>query len=302
LKNNISTYIRDDLRSKILSGAEVPGKLTLPALAQQYQVSVMPVRIAVQELLEEKLLSKLENGRLAVNQSKFGSRPGSPAAETPAPPQDVYQVVMRDVLAKSLRGEATPLKIVACAKEFGISRSLMHTVLHRLAGEGLVEHTPRYGWSIRPFRQRDLDSYVDVRESLELLALDSSRDKLETGKLQALLDLNQPDSARKQARIDNSLHAYWVEKSDNRYIQDFFQRHQAYYDMLLMHAVVRRTHIELSKASHRRILEALINKDWSTARSELVQDIRRLSPLLKTTIQRLEGKSLEDEPLPVAED
>jgi hypothetical protein len=48
--------------------------------------------------------------------------------------------------------------------------------------------------------------------------------------------------------------------------------------------------------------EALLAKDWTSARSELVQDIRRLSLLLKTTIQRLEGKTLKDESLPVMTD
>jgi DNA-binding GntR family transcriptional regulator len=246
----------------------------------------MPVRIAVRELVAEKLLKQLDNGRFDVNPTKLASRKQRPAEAAPVPPVNPQQTVMRDLLERSLRGDDAPLRIVACAQRYGISHSLLHTIFHRLAGVGLIEHAPRIGWTVRPFRQRDLDAYVDVREALERLALDTARERLEVERLRALLALNQ--AGAKTAGIDNSLHAYWVEKSGNRYIQDFFQRHQPYYDLLLDHAVVKRQHIELSKASHRAILEALIRRDWPAAHAELSRDIRRLSPLLKETIRRLE--------------
>lgn len=289
--DKISTYIQNDLQSRILRGSGLPEKWTLPALAEQYKVSAMPVRIAVQELLQKKLLCRLANGRLAVNPAKLASQKNSSRAEAPVPPADRYQIVMRNILAQSLHGDAAPLKIVPCAEQYNVSRSLMHTIFHRLAGVGLVEHAPRQGWRIRPFRQKDLDAYVDVREALELLALDSAHERLEIEKLRALYALNAPGRTQTQAPIDNSLHAYWVSKSGNRYIQDFFLRHQPYYDMLLAHAVVKRQQIEESKASHRRILDAVIQQDWTVARAELVKDIRRLSPLLNATIQRLEAAS-----------
>jgi DNA-binding GntR family transcriptional regulator len=190
------------------------------------------------------------------------------------------------LLERSLRGDDAPLRIVACAERHGISHSLLHTIFHRLAGVGLIEHAPRKGWNVRPFRQRDLDAYVDVREALERLALETARERLEAERLRALLASNRAGGVA--GAIDNSLHAYWVERSGNRYIQDFFQRHQPYYDLLLEHAVVKRQHIELSKASHRGILEALLRRDWPAAYAELARDIRRLSPLLQETIRRLE--------------
>ncbi len=63
---------------------------------------------------------------------------------------------------------------------------------------------------------------------------------------------------------------------------------------MLTYAVISRKMVEDSKAGHRRILEALLCRDWTTAREELSNDIRRLRPLLKATIQRLEsGAELE---------
>ena len=42
MAEKISTYIRDDLRSKILSGANLPDKWTLPALARQFRKFHVP--------------------------------------------------------------------------------------------------------------------------------------------------------------------------------------------------------------------------------------------------------------------
>lgn len=288
MNNSLSDYITSDLRARVLANSGLPQKLTLPALARHYQVSPMPVRIAVRDLLAESILLKQQNGRFAVNPSKLGSAP-SPLAKTPAPPPtDWFDAVARDVIALGLRGKSTQLKIVPTAERYGISRSLLHTIFHRLAGIGLLEHTPRRGWAVRPLRERDLDAYLEVRENLELLALDLARDRLDPRELQRLLALNQP---ARTGKIDNSLHDYWVGVSQNRYIQDFFERHHAYFNAMLTYAIISRKLVEDSKAGHRRILEALLRRDWDAARTELSHDIRRLRPLLIATIQRLESSA-----------
>jgi len=259
----------------------------MPFLAEHYRVSLMPVRQAIQALLKEQVLLKQDNGRLRANPRKLAAKK-SLKMEAPELPADPYKKVLHDVLIISLRGEAREMKIIPCAKRHAISYSQVHAILHRIASQGLMEHTPRKGWCVRPFKTSDLESYITVRESLELLALDLARDRLEPHKLTQLLELNGPMPQRDRIHIDNSLHRYWVEKSENRYIQDFFSRHQTFYDMLLSHAVLRRSHIVNSRESHRRILEAMLRRDWNSARAELTQDIRRLSPLLKQTVERLE--------------
>jgi len=289
MKVNLTQRIQRDLEARILSGRNVPGQLSLPALASEYSASVMPVRLAVKELVKDQLLIRLKNGRLAVNPKKQGSSPNvgeSPVADSP----NWHERVMNDVLAASLRGEAVELKVAAIAEKYQVSASIMHAILHRLAGEGIVDHLPRLGWRVRPFQSADLDAYTDVRVQMELLALDASRERLQVEKLRELLELNQPSKSNAPRRIDNSLHAYWVKLSGNRYIQEFFQRHQAFYDLLLTHTVIRKHHVEESQASHRRILEALLRQDWMSAKRELTVDICRLSPLLKGTMERLKSK------------
>ena len=56
----IQQYIEDDLAQKILSGHNIPEKLTLEFLSQHYQVSTRPVRLALKSLLDKKILLKFD--------------------------------------------------------------------------------------------------------------------------------------------------------------------------------------------------------------------------------------------------
>lgn len=291
MSNNLTHFIRDDFRSRVLSGRNIPEKITLQSLATEYSVSLMPVRLALQSLIEEDVLVRNKNGRITVNARKAGSLRGNAQKHQPQPPQDIHKAVMKEVLQLSLEQYPEDLKIALWAEKYGTSHSLMHTIFHRLAGEGLIDHLPRRGWKVHPFNSKELDSYLDVRQTLELLAMELSKDKFEDSKLRELLELNTPDGGTKLKSIDNSLHMYWVTLSNNRYIMEFIKRHQTYYDLLLTHTVLTPAHIKQSQESHCKILHAMLNKNWAMVSKLLVEDIRRLSPLLKATMIRIENAS-----------
>src|SRR3954470_13793972 len=164
---SIATFIKQDLIAGIRSGEIKSERLTLDALSKRYSVSATPVRIAVRELIEEKYLKKGDNGRLAIH---FDSPAGS--AALPEEPTDWGHVIANDLVQLSLEGVPVLLREETTAEKYGISRSSIRQIFHRLAGRGILEHLPRRGWQLRPFRQEDLDAYIRVRAGLELLALD----------------------------------------------------------------------------------------------------------------------------------
>lgn len=289
----LSNYIKTDLRARIESGAGPPCKLTLAGLSDYYRVSLMPVRTAVGELIDEEFLHKQDNGRFAVNPAKLGAARPSRTAGAVAPPTDWCRVLWDDVIRQSLRGQSTQLKLAATAEQHGIGRTLVHSIFHRLAGAGLLEHLPRCGWRVRPFREADLDAYLAVREVLEFQALELAAPRLEPGELQALLERNRPGDGREPTRFDNSIHRCWIDRSENRYIQDFFDRHGAYYAALLEYAAIGEPLLGEMAGQHRAILDALLRRQWARARAALGHDIRRLRPILKDTIQRLEAEGAE---------
>jgi DNA-binding GntR family transcriptional regulator len=169
-----------------------------------------------------------------------------------------------------------------------VGRTAIRQALNRLAGQGLVVHVPRCGWRVRPFDAADLCAYLEVRESLELKALDLARPHLVAADLERMRAGNIADA--RSPRLDNDLHRYLVEKAGNPYIRDFFDRHGGYYTALLDYAAPGTRVVTEMAGQHRAILEALIDRDWLLARRLLAHHIRAQQPIVEELMRRI-GRS-----------
>jgi DNA-binding GntR family transcriptional regulator len=278
---SIATYIKDDLAAQLKSGRELPVQLTLDSLAGHYNVSLTPVRTAVAELIDEGLLQKDSNHRLAATTPRRRGARTRQELKQPEPPRDPYEVIANDLLQLSLRGEPIYLREEATAEKYDISRSAIRNILHRLAGEGVLDHIPRRGWRLRPFRQEDLQAFIEVREVLELKALELARPKLDAGQLQRMLDLNMPSaSTGTSPSVDESLHEYLIATAGNAYIRDFFDRQGRYYRLLFEWEDRERDVAIETMRQHREILTSLLKKNWSMARKALSHHILDNHPIL----------------------
>ena len=282
---NLSTFIMTDLKSRILCGKDLPESLALMDLSQHYQVSITPVRNAVQELVDEGFIEKLPNKRLRINPDRIGI--GHPDSQVEAPPArvDWAETLLNEVMHESLRRQAVYLREYSLSVKYGIGRSVIRQVFSRFAGGGLLEHVPRRGWLVRPFREEDMEAYLVVREALELKALDLARDRLDKSDLESIL-------ARDVHALNNALHRYLVEKSGNRYIRDFFSQYVArYYTKLFHYAAPEAAAIDEMTSQHQGILEALLAGAWPQARSLLSKHIRAQRTILKTLL--IDGRSID---------
>ena len=239
------------------------------------------MRTAVAELIDEGLLEKGSNNRLAAPASRRKATQSGRKSTPPEMPRDPYEVIAGDLVRLSLRGESKYLREEATAEMYDISRSAIRNILHRLAGEGVLDHIPRRGWRLRPFRRDDLQAFIEVREVLELKALELARPKLDAEELQRMLDLSEPPAkAGTSINVDESLHEYLISTSGNAYIKDFFDRQSRYYRLLFEwedhdHAVAIET-----MRQHRQILTALLAKNWSAAKKALSHHILDNHPIL----------------------
>jgi DNA-binding GntR family transcriptional regulator len=279
---SIAAYIKDDLAVRLQSGGDLPVQLTLDSLAEHYKVSITPVRSAVAELIDEGLLERTPNRRLSARTSRKTGGRARRTRKLPEPPRDPFKVIANDLVQLSFQGESVYLREEATAEKYDISRSAIRNIFHRLAGQGMLDHIPRRGWRLRPFRQQDLQQYVEVREVLELKALELARRKLDPQVLQRILDANSlPESPDVLPPIDESLHEYIIAIADNAYIRDFFE-HQGRYHRLLFHWEDKypATAIETIR-QHREILTAMLAKNWSAARKALSHHILHNHPILK---------------------
>ncbi len=280
----LAQYIERDLGERVRRRRGLPEPLTLAALAEHYQVSVTPVRQAVDSLVAQGVLRKGDNRRLVPGRSTRGQATQGTRRRSARPPESAEATTRRireDLVRASLRGRARFLREEASAKRYGISRSALRNVFHELAGQGLLEHVPRRGWRLRPFRQDDMRAFLEVRESLELKALELARDRLEPDRLERILAGNRmPRGSTDAPRVDNSLHAYIIECAGNPYIRDFFERHAPYYDLLFEWEDLDREAALETVRQHRSILVALLAGRWSIAQEELVRHIRDNHPVL----------------------
>ncbi len=289
---SIATYIKDDLAAQLSSGRELPVQLTLDSLAEHYSVSLTPVRTAVAELIDEGLLEKGSNHRLAVTTPRRKGARTRCKPKLPEPPRDLYEVIASDLVQRSLRGEPIYLREEATAEKYDVSRSAIRNILHRLAGEGILDHIPRRGWRLRPFRQGDLQAFIEVREVLELKALELARPKLDTGELQRMLELSVPPASSGISQsVDESLHEYLIAIAGNAYIKDFFDRQGRYYRLLFEwedhdDAVAIET-----MRQHHEVLTALVKKNWTAARKALSHHILDNHPILSQIEGISDGKS-----------
>lgn len=267
-------YIRKDMQAHIAAG-KAPSPLTLHSLAKHYGVSISPVRMAIDQLLASGVLRRQGPRRLIADPAKAAALAEEPPAH---PPRDVFQIVSDELMRQSLRGEAVYLREVQTAERFGISGTQVRQILSRLAGAGLIEHVPRQGWRLRPFRQEDMAAFIQVRESLELLALDLARPRLVREDLQDMYDAN---ILRPDPQPDDRLHTYIQQKAGNPYVDDFFARHGAYYRILgAWESQDRDARMEAAQ-QHRGILKAMIDSDWELARKRLSHHIRDNYPILR---------------------
>jgi DNA-binding GntR family transcriptional regulator len=261
----------------------LPAKLTFSALAKHYKVSLTPVRTAVARLVSEGYLKSLDNGRLQVSDTL-----PPPSVRGPAKPalrlelsKDHESSIRADLIRRSLMGDTRYIREAAAAARYGIGRTVLRPILSRLAGQGLLEHVPRCGWRVRTFDKKDLCDFIEVREALELKALEEARPKLQKAVLEQFLEGNRTGGTMQMGALNNNLHSYWIKLSENRYIIDFFQRQAVYYTTLFDYAAPEAHVVEEMAAQHCEILTALIEDRWTDAKKALVRHIRDQKPIVE---------------------
>jgi len=285
----LSAYIKDDLQRRIQSGEGPPCKLTLPGIAKHYEVSVTPVRAAIGQLIQAGVVWKRSNGRLEVGSPKRGRKGPQTTVRPPRTPRDWDLALVREVMTASLERDAVHLREEALAQKYGIGRSVIRQSLSRLAGAGLIEHVPRCGWLVHSIRETDMCAYLEIREALELKALDLAKPYLEVRPLEQMLAGNPVTAKSESPRLDNRLHRYLIEQSRNRYIQNFFRQYTAtYYTAVFDYAAPEAHVVAQMAAQHRQILGALIAKHWAKARQALSDHIWAQRPILRSLLDRTE--------------
>ena len=281
---SISGYIKKDIETMIRSNDPLSVRLSLVDLSKHYGVSITPVREAINRLVDEEYIIKLPNRRLRVNPEKSGIGPSMHDVDLPPTPSDWDETLLEEVMLASLRQRAVYLREELISQKFDVGRSIIRHTFSRFAGAGLLEHVPRHGWLVHPFREEEMKAYLAVREVLELKALELARPRIVRSEVNEVLAGSPLPSGTGTAsyHLGNEVNKYIIDKSGNRYIRDYFRQYVArYYADLFDFAAPETAVVTEMAMQHRKILEALAGRAWVRAAEELSRHIWAQEQVLK---------------------
>ena len=270
----LTEQIERDLLRLLAQRQQLPFNLSLSGIAKHFDVSPMPVRTAVQSLVDQGILEKGEAGRLSVVEEQLPELSDLPAEDEGTEDASLLDQLITEIIRRGLTQDEHYLRESATAEQYGVGRTVVRRMFSELAGRGLLTHVPRCGWLVRPYREKDTIDYLAVRELLEREALEEAFDKLDPSMLKEIRDGNQHSGPGRPARLDNRMHAYWIGLSGNRYIQAFFEREGGYYATVFDYAGLEPDATDSMVDQHQAILDALLARDLPSALKALSKHIQ----------------------------
>ncbi len=212
---------------------------------------------------------------------------------------------LRDVVFNTLRsailmGKLEPgerLMEIALANKLGVSRTPIREAIRKLELEGLVIMTPRKGAEVARITEKDLQDVLEVRESLENLAMELACERINEEEIEDLKVKNEAFNAAVKggkadfselAELDVAFHDVIFNASKNsRLIQILnnlreqmyryrleYLKNAEYYDRLVM--------------EHNQITEAVIKKDKQQVQKIMNKHIEHQKDAVLTLIRQQE--------------
>lgn len=270
----LTKQIERDLIRLLAARQPLPFRLSLSGIAKHFDVSPMPVRTAVQSLVDQGVLEKGEAGRLSVVEERLPRLDDLPDEVVDDDDSSLLDQLISEIIHRGLTQDEHYLRESATAEQYGVGRTVVRRLFSELAGRGLLTHVPRCGWLVRPYREKDTIDYLAVRELLEREALEEAFNKLDHAVLREIRDANQLSGPGRPAKLDNRMHAYWIGLSGNRYIQAFFEREGAYYATVFDYAGLEPDATDSMVRQHQAILDALLARDLAKALDALSEHIQ----------------------------
>ena len=201
------------------------------------------------------------------------SKGGAPATAKSAGPgaraMTVCRALRRAIVEQALR-PGTKLPEDAIGERFGVSRTLVHEALTRLAIEGLVAIRPNRGATVAQPTLEDAHQAFEVRRGLERLVMESLTGNLSPDRLQALNDyVSREDAASKRGgpesiRLAGEFHMLLAQMTGNALLERYIGEVSCRCSLIL--SVFARPHSpECAVSEHRQIIAALQSGDAAGA-------------------------------------
>ena len=167
------------------------------------------------------------------------------------------------------------------AEKMGVSRTPVNNALTLLAKEGFLDFAPNQGYTVHQITREEADSLYELREILEVGALEKTVKNATPAKLK---ELERRQNVFKQAvdkkvsrgrfTLDQEFHAYLLEMSGNLYLADYFR--EVYQRIFLRHRIspLRGDRAMQAPGEHLDIVESIRQGDVEKAKEAVSKHIR----------------------------
>lgn len=196
------------------------------------------------------------------------------------PLRDVVFKTLREAILKGNLAPGERLMEIQLANQLGVSRTPIREAIRKLELEGLVIMIPRRGAEVARITEKDLRDVLEVRASLEELAIGLACERItdeEIGELRKALEnfrevLREGD-VTKIAESDVDFHDIIFSATQNaRLIQIVNNLREQMYRYRLEYLKDYTTHDRLYK-EHQQITDAVSDRDKERARKLIVEHI-----------------------------
>jgi DNA-binding GntR family transcriptional regulator len=134
------------------------------------------------------------------------------------------------------------LIFVDFAERLGVSRTPINNALHILSSEGFLDFIPNQGYKVHEITREEATHLYEIRELIELGAIEIAVKKLTTEKMRVLEKQRRlyeksvlEQITRGRFTLDQEFHACYVQMAENPYLTDYFR--EVYQRIFLRHRI-----------------------------------------------------------------
>ncbi len=210
------------------------------------------------------------------------------------PLRDVVFTTLRQAI---LRGELKPgerLMEIQLANKLGVSRTPIREAIRKLELEGLVLMIPRKGAEVAEITEKNLRDVLEVREALEVLAVQLACEKMNEEQIERLKIASKEfeetlveNDITQIAEADVRFHDVVYEATDNKRLVQLLNnlREQMYRYRVeyLKRETVRQTVVE----EHEELIQAIIDRNKEGAATNICKHIEnQVAEVARTIVEK----------------
>jgi DNA-binding GntR family transcriptional regulator len=202
----------------------------------------------------------------------------------------IYRELRRSIITGHLT-PGTRLSIEELASQYGTSVTPVRDALQMLSQEGLVTIKPRSGYFVTQITLKQLRDLLELREILEVACVERAATSISAEQLATLENLHQgytgddDESYARYTAENRQFHCLIAAATGN---QELHNAVGSLHDRLARFMVMRRAGKEM-EFTHKRIVEALRERNVETARQAMLDELLETRELILDHVISAEG-------------